>query len=165
MDTEAILARHPQVVLVDELAHTNVPGSKHFKRYQDVDDLLDAGITVVSTLNIQHLEGQNDIVEAITGMRQRETLPDRVLDEADEVELIDIAPDALRTRLRHGNVYPPERARKALENFFSQSNLTAPRELALRRTAEKTETQLEALMQGQEETKELAWGPLQRSGL
>ncbi len=158
MDTEAILARHPQVVLVDELAHTNVPGSKHSKRYQDVEDLLDAGITVVSTLNIQHLEGLNDIVEAITGVRQRETLPDRVLDAADEVELIDIAPDALRARLRHGNVYPPERARKALENFFSQSNLTALRELALRRTAEKTETQLEALMHGQEETKELAWG-------
>ena len=158
MDTEAILARHPQVALVDELAHTNVPGFKHAKRYQDVEDLLAAGITVVSTLNIQHLEGLNDIVEAITGVRQRETLPDRVLDEADEVELIDIAPDALRARLRHGNVYPPERARKALENFFSQSNLTALRELALRRTAEKTETQLEVLMHGQEEAKELAWG-------
>jgi len=157
MDTEAILARHPQVVLVDELAHTNVPGSKHAKRYQDVEELLAAGITVISTLNIQHLEGLNDIVEAITGVRQRETLPDRVLDEADEVELVDIAPDALRARLRHGNVYPPERARKALENYFSQSNLTALRELALRRTAEKTETQLEALMQGREETGEVAW--------
>ena len=157
MDTEAILARHPQVVLVDELAHTNVPGSKHAKRYQDVQELLAAGITVISTLNIQHLEGLNDIVEAITGVRQRETLPDRVLDEADEVELVDIAPDALRARLRHGNVYPPDRASKALENFFTQSNLTALRELALRRTAEKTETQLEALMQGREETGELAW--------
>lgn len=157
MDTEAVLARHPQVALVDELAHTNVPGSKHAKRYQDVEELLEAGITVVSTLNIQHLEGLNDIVEAITGVHQRETLPDRVLDEADEVELVDIAPDALRARLRHGNVYPPERACKALENYFSQSNLTALRELALRRTAEKTETQLEALMQGREETSELAW--------
>lgn len=157
MDTEAILARHPQVALVDELAHTNVPGSKHAKRYQDVQELLAAGITVISTLNIQHLEGLNDIVEAITGVRQRETLPDRVLDEADEVELVDIAPDALRARLRHGNVYPPDRASKALENFFTQSNLTALRELALRRTAEKTETQLEALMQGREETGELAW--------
>jgi two-component system sensor histidine kinase KdpD len=157
MDTEAILARHPAVVLVDELAHTNVPGSTYPKRYQDVETLLAAGITVISTLNIQHLEGLNDIVEAITGVRQRETLPDRILDEADEVELVDIAPDALRARLRHGNVYPPERARKALENYFSLSNLTALRELALRRTAEKTETQLEALMQGQEETGELAW--------
>lgn len=157
MDTEAILARHPQVALVDELAHTNFPGSKHVKRYQDVKELLAAGITVISTLNIQHLEGLNDIVEAITGVRQRETLPDRVLDEADDVELVDIAPDALRARLRHGNVYPPERARKALDNYFTQSNLTALRELALRRTAEKTETQLEALMQGREETEELAW--------
>jgi two-component system sensor histidine kinase KdpD len=157
MDTEAVLARRPQVALVDELAHTNVPGSKNPKRYQDVEELLAAGITVISTLNIQHLEGLNDIVEAITGVRQRETLPDRILDEADEVELVDIAPDALRARLRHGNVYPPERARKALENYFTQSNLTALRELALRRTAEKTETQLEALMQGREETGELAW--------
>jgi two-component system sensor histidine kinase KdpD len=157
MDTDAILARQPQVALVDELAHTNAPGSKNAKRYQDVEELRAAGITVVSTLNIQHLEGLNDIVEAITGVRQRETLPDRILDEADEVELVDIAPDALRARLRHGNVYPPERARKALDNYFSQSNLTALRELALRRTAEKTETQLEALMQGHEETGELAW--------
>jgi two-component system sensor histidine kinase KdpD len=157
MDTEAVLARRPQVALVDELAHTNAPGSLNAKRYQDVEELLAAGITVISTLNIQHLEGLNDIVEAITGVRQRETLPDRILDEADEVELIDIAPDALRARLRHGNVYPPERARKALENYFSQSNLTALRELALRRTAEKTETQLEALMQGREDTGDLAW--------
>jgi two-component system sensor histidine kinase KdpD len=157
MDTEAVIARQPQVALVDELAHTNAPGSRHAKRYQDVEDLLAAGITVISTLNIQHLESLNDIVEAITGIRQRETLPDRILDEADEVELVDIAPDALRARLRHGNVYPPERARKALENYFSQSNLTALRELALRRTAEKTETQLEALMQGRDETGDIAW--------
>lgn len=120
MDTEAVLARHPEVALVDELAHTNAPGSRHAKRYQDVEDLLAAGITVISTLNIQHLESLNDIVEAITGVRQRETLPDRILDEADEVELVDIAPDALRSRLRHGNVYPPERARKALENYSSE---------------------------------------------
>jgi two-component system, OmpR family, sensor histidine kinase KdpD len=151
MDTEAVIARHPQVALVDELAHTNAPGSRHEKRYQDVEDLLAAGITVISTLNIQHLEGLNDIVEAITGVRQRETLPDDVLDTADEVELIDIAPDALRARLRHGNVYPSERAQRALDNYFSQSNLTALRELALRRTAEKTESQLEKLMRGQED--------------
>jgi two-component system sensor histidine kinase KdpD len=152
MDTDAILARRPQIALVDELAHTNVPGSRHLKRYDDIEDLLAAGITVISTLNIQHLEGLNDLVESITGVRQRETVPDRVLDEADEVELVDIAPDALRARLRHGNVYPPERAQKALDNYFSQSNLTALRELALRRMAEKTETQLEELMQGQDDT-------------
>lgn len=146
MDVDAVLARKPAVVLVDELAHTNAPGSKHPKRYQDVEELLNAGITVISTLNIQHLEGLNDLVESITGIVQRETVPDRVLDEADEVELVDISPEALRSRLRHGNVYPPERAEKALQNYFSQSNLTALRELALRRTAEKTETQLEELM-------------------
>lgn len=146
MDVDAVLARKPAVVLVDELAHTNAPGSKHPKRYQDVAELLDAGITVISTLNIQHLEGLNDLVESITGIVQRETVPDRVLDEADEVELVDISPEALRSRLRHGNVYPPERAEKALQNYFSQGNLTALRELALRRTAEKTETQLEELM-------------------
>lgn len=158
MDTDAILKRHPQVALVDELAHTNVPGSKYEKRYQDVEELLAAGITVISTLNVQHLEGLNDIIEAITGVRQRETLPDRILDEADEVELVDIAPDALRARLRHGNVYPPERAQRALENYFSQSNLTALRELALRRTAEKTESQLDALMRGPTDASVSAWG-------
>jgi two-component system sensor histidine kinase KdpD len=158
LDVEAVLARHPQVVLVDELAHTNAPGSRHTKRYEDVEELLDAGITVISTLNIQHLESLNDIVEAITGIRQKETLPDRVLDEADEIELVDISPDALRARLRHGNVYPPERASLALERYFTQSNLTALRELALRRTAEKTEAQLEALMEHREEIGEVAWG-------
>lgn len=158
LDVEAVLARHPQVVLVDELAHTNAPGSRHTKRYEDVEDLLAAGITVISTLNIQHLEGLNDIVEALTGIRQKETLPDRVLDEADEVELVDISPEALRARLRHGNVYPPERARLALERYFTQSNLTALRELALRRTAEKTEAQLEALMERREEAGEVPWG-------
>lgn len=156
MDVDAILKRHPAVALVDELAHTNVPGSRHEKRYQDVQELLAAGITVISTLNIQHLEGLNDIVEAITGVRQRETLPDRVLDEADEVELVDISPEALRARLRHGNVYPPERALRALDNYFSQSNLAALRELALRRTAEKAELQLETLMRTSEGNEEPA---------
>jgi len=151
MDLDALLQRHPQVALVDELAHTNVPGSRNAKRYQDVEELLAAGVTVISTLNIQHLEGLNDLVEAITGVRQRETVPDRVLDEADEVELVDIAPEALRSRLRHGNVYPRERAERALANYFSQGNLTALRDLALRRVAEKTETQLELLMEEQAE--------------
>jgi two-component system sensor histidine kinase KdpD len=146
MDTEAILARRPQVVLVDELAHTNVPSSKHAKRYQDVEELLNAGIDVVTTLNIQHLESLNDLVESITGVRVRETLPDRILDQADEVELIDISPYALRQRMRHGNIYPPDRIEPALSNFFREGNLTALRELALRRTAEKTESQLHQYM-------------------
>jgi two-component system sensor histidine kinase KdpD len=158
MDVAAIVARHPAVALVDELAHSNVPGSRYPKRYQDVAELLATGITVISTVNVQHLESLNDIVEAITGVRQRETLPDRVLDEADEVELIDISPEALRARLRHGNVYPGPRAQQALTHFFTQENLTALRELALRRVAEKTEDQLETLMHGHEEGGAAVWG-------
>ena len=146
MDTEAIIARHPQVVLVDELAHTNVPGSSHAKRYQDVLAILEAGIHVVTTLNIQHLESLNDLVMSITGVRVRETLPDGILDQADEVELIDISPAALRQRMKHGNIYPPARIDTALSNFFREGNLTALREIALRRTAEKTETQLQHYM-------------------
>jgi two-component system, OmpR family, sensor histidine kinase KdpD len=146
MDTEAVIARHPQVALIDELAHTNVPGSKHAKRYQDVEEILDAGIDVITTLNIQHLESLNDLVASITGVRVRETLPDWILDQADEVELIDISPYALRQRMKHGNIYPPERVETALNNFFREGNLTALRELALRRTAEKTETQLQEFM-------------------
>ncbi|MGH2493414.1 MAG: universal stress protein [Ktedonobacteraceae bacterium] len=146
MDTEAIMARHPKVVLIDELAHTNVPGSKHAKRYQDVLEILDAGIDVVTTLNIQHLESLNDLVASITGVRVRETLPDWILDQAEEVELIDISPHALRQRMKHGNIYPPERIETALNNFFREGNLTALRELALRRTAEKTESQLQEYM-------------------
>jgi two-component system sensor histidine kinase KdpD len=153
MDTDAVLARRPQVALVDELAHTNAPGSRNAKRYQDVQELLDDGITVISTLNIQHLEGLNDLVESITGERHFETIPDHFMDSADEVEMIDTTPDALRARLRHGNVYPPEQAQRALNNYFSQINLTALRALALRRMAEKTETQLEVLMLGQDDTR------------
>lgn len=156
MDTEAILARHPQVVLVDELAHTNVAGSRHARRYQDVLEILDGGIDVVTTLNVQHLESLNDLIASITGIRVRETLPDRILDQADEVELIDIAPHALRQRMRHGNIYPPERVQPALDNFFREGNLTALRELALRQTAEKTETQLEAYMTGHHINREWA---------
>jgi len=146
MDTQAVIARHPQVALIDELAHTNVPGSKHVKRYQDVEEILDAGIDVVTTLNVQHLESLNDLVASITGVRVRETLPDWILDQADEVELIDISPYALRQRMKHGNIYPPERVETALNNFFREGNLTALRELALRRTAEKTEEQLQEFM-------------------
>jgi two-component system sensor histidine kinase KdpD len=150
MDTEAIIAHHPQVVLIDELAHTNVAGSKHHKRYQDVFEILEAGIDVITTLNVQHLESLNDLVESITGVRVRETLPDRILDEADEVELIDIAPSALRQRMKHGNIYPADRIEPALNNFFREGNLTALRELALRRTAEKTEAQLQKYMNDHE---------------
>jgi two-component system sensor histidine kinase KdpD len=160
MDTEAILQRHPQVALVDELAHTNVAGSKHPKRYQDVQDLLDAGIDVVTTLNVQHLESLNDLVASITGVRVRETLPDGILDQADEVELIDIAPHALRQRMLHGNIYPPERIQPALDNFFREGNLSALREIALRLTADKAETQLEAYMVGHHI--EEAWAATER---
>jgi two-component system sensor histidine kinase KdpD len=158
MDVDAILSRRPAVVLVDELAHTNVPGSRNEKRYQDVEELLAAGITIITTVNIQHIEGLNDLIESITGVRQRETLPDRILDTADEIELVDIAPDALRARMRHGNIYSPERAQLALQHYFTQSNLTALRELALRRMAEKTESQLEALMAGREREEEFTRG-------
>lgn len=147
MDLDAILARKPTVALVDELAHTNAPGSRNAKRAQDVEELLAAGITVITTVNVQHLEGLNDLVEAFTGVRQRETLPDAILDNADEIELVDISPDALRARMRHGNVYPPERAQKALESYFTISNLTALREMALRRVVEKNERQLERMME------------------
>jgi len=146
MDTKAILARHPQVALVDELAHTNAPGCKHQKRYQDVQELLDAGIDVVATLNVQHLESLNDLVASITGIKVHETLPDRILDQADEVELIDIAPHALQQRLQSGNIYPASQIETALHNFFREGNLTALRELALRLTAQKTEAQLQQYM-------------------
>jgi two-component system sensor histidine kinase KdpD len=142
MDAVAIVARKPQVVLVDELAHTNAPGSKHEKRWQDVYEILDAGITVISTVNIQHLESLNDVVAGITGIRVRETVPDSVLDEADEVEIVDISPEALRSRMRHGNIYPPEQAGRALESFFQPGNLAALRDLALRRVTREVDQQL-----------------------
>ncbi len=131
MDVDALLVRRPQVALVDELAHTNVPGSRHEKRWQDVDELLDAGIDVISTVNIQHLESLNDVVEEITGVKQRETIPDDVVREADQIELVDMSPEALRRRLAHGNVYQPEKIDAALGNYFRVGNLTALRELAL----------------------------------
>jgi two-component system sensor histidine kinase KdpD len=146
MDTDAVIARKPQVALVDELAHTNAPGSKHDKRWQDVYDLLDAGITVVGTVNVQHLESLADIVEMITGVKVRERIPDKVIDDADEVELIDMSPQALRARIRHGNVYPRDRAERALNGFFREGNLTALRELALRRTAQEVDEQLQKYM-------------------
>src|SRR5579871_4738577 len=146
MDLEAIIARHPKLVLVDELAHTNVPGSRHLKRYQDVEDILAAGIDVYSTLNIQHIESLNDVVERITGVRVRETLPDSVLTTADEIELIDLPPQDLIARLAEGKVYVPEQARRAAHNFFSPGNLTALRELALRQAAERVDAQMISYM-------------------
>ncbi len=146
MDLDAIIARHPAVVLVDEIAHTDAPGSRHERRWQDVEELLEHGITVVSTLNIQHLESLADIVERITGVAVRERVPDAVLDQADEVQLVDMTPHALRQRIRHGNVYPPERAEQALDSFFREGNLTALRELVLRRLSSTVEEDLEAYM-------------------
>jgi len=131
LDLDALLARRPEVALVDELAHTNVPGSRNAKRWQDVDELLSAGIDVISTVNIQHLESINDVVEKITGVPQRETVPDRVVRAADQIELVDMAPEALRRRLAHGNVHPPEQVDAALAGYFRIGNLAALRELAL----------------------------------
>ncbi|MBL8670143.1 MAG: sensor histidine kinase KdpD [Alphaproteobacteria bacterium] len=142
LDLDAALKRKPKLVLVDELAHTNAPGSRHPKRYQDVGELLDAGIDVHTTLNVQHLESLNDVVQKITRIRVRETLPDRVLEEADEVELVDITPEELIKRLKEGKVYVPGNAQRALDHFFKAGNLTALRELALRRTAERVDSQM-----------------------
>jgi two-component system sensor histidine kinase KdpD len=135
MDTDAVIARHPEVAAVDEFAHTNVPGSENLKRWQDVRRILDAGIDVLTSLNVQHIESLNDQVWHVTGVRVRETVPDWVVGEADEVVMIDVTPRALIHRLERGVVYPPEKARKAIENFFTESNLTALRELAMRQTA------------------------------
>src|SRR5579885_322355 len=146
MDVDAILARRPQVVLIDELAHSNVPGSKHEKRYQDVLEVQNAGINVITTVIIQHLESLKDTVERVTGIHVRESLPDWVLDGADEVELVDQTPEALQKRMLHGNIYPKSRIDDALQNFFRKGNLTALRELALRRVAEKTDDQLQQYM-------------------
>jgi two-component system, OmpR family, sensor histidine kinase KdpD len=142
MDTEAVIARRPTVAIVDELAHTNVPGSPREKRWEDVELIRDAGIHVISTCNVQHLESVADAVATITGAPVNERLPDAVLAAADEVELVDMSPRALRQRMKHGNVYPPERAAIALERFFSEGNLTALRELALRFTARRVDEQL-----------------------
>src|SRR5215472_16747870 len=147
MDLDAMIARHPQIALVDELAHTNVPGSRHPKRYLDVEELLNSGIDVYTTVNIQHIESLNDVVAQITRVRVRETVPDSVFDRADAVELVDLTPDDLIERLKEGKVYVPKQAERALEHFFSPANLTALRELALRRTAERVDEELLTEMQ------------------
>ncbi|MBV8883046.1 MAG: universal stress protein [Chroococcidiopsidaceae cyanobacterium CP_BM_RX_35] len=139
MDTDAILAREPQVVLVDELAHTNVPGAQREKRYQDVEVILNAGIDVYSTVNIQHLESLNDLVARITSVVVRERIPDRLLDEADEVVVVDVTPETLEERLLEGKIYAPEKIQQSLQNFFQRRNLVALRELALREVADNCE--------------------------
>nr|WP_163730529.1 sensor histidine kinase KdpD [Mycobacterium gallinarum] len=147
LDVEAVLRRAPQVVLVDELAHTNTPGSKNAKRWQDVEELLKAGITVISTVNVQHLESLNDVVTQITGIEQQEKVPDEIVRAADQIELVDITPEALRRRLAHGNVYAPERVDAALSNYFRRGNLTALRELALLWLADQVDAALEKYRQ------------------
>ncbi|WP_197370123.1 sensor histidine kinase, partial [Streptomyces clavuligerus] len=143
MDVAAVLARRPGIALVDELAHTTVPGSRNPRRWQDVEELLDAGIDVITTLNIQHLESLNDVVEEITGVRQHETLPDPVARRADQIELVDLEPEALRRRMTHGDIYPPDRIETALTHYFRVGNLTALRELALLWLADRVEEGLQ----------------------
>ncbi|GHH37200.1 sensor histidine kinase [Streptomyces candidus] len=143
MDLEAVLARDPAVALVDELPHTNVPGSRHAKRWQDVEELLQAGIDVISTVNIQHLESLGDVVESITGVRQRETIPDEVVRRADQLELVDMSPQALRRRMAHGNIYQPDRIDASLSHYFRPGNLTALRELALLWVADRVDEHLQ----------------------
>lgn len=149
LDLDAVLSRAPQLVLVDELAHTNAPGSRHTKRYQDVEELLAAGIDVYTTLNIQHLESLNDVIAQITGVTVRETVPDSIIDSATEIELVDLPPDELLNRLNEGKVYVPEQASRAIQKFFRKGNLTALRELSMRRAAERVDDQMRAYMQTQ----------------
>ena len=141
MDLEAVLARRPELALVDELAHTNAPGSRHARRWQDVEEILAAGIDVFTTLNVQHVESLHDVVTQITGVAVRETVPDSILERADEIELVDLPPEELLRRLAEGKVYVPEQAQRAMQSFFQKGNLIALRELALRRTAERVDVQ------------------------
>jgi two-component system sensor histidine kinase KdpD len=147
MDLDAIIARNPQIVLVDELAHTNAPGSRHLKRYQDVQEILDNGINVYTTVNVQHLESRSEIVAQITGILVRETIPDDVFESADDIEVVDLTPDELLQRLAEGKVYTPERSKEAVQNFFRKGNITALREMALRIVADRVDKQLHDYMQ------------------
>jgi two-component system sensor histidine kinase KdpD len=147
MDVDAILARHPAVVLVDELAHTNVEGSKHDKRYQDVSELLNAGIDVLSTMNVQHIESLNPLVQRLTGIIVRETVPDLVMQRVNEIVLADLTPEALHSRMRRGDIYPLERAERALAHFFRPGNLIALRELALRQVGQVVDRSLETYLE------------------
>src|SRR3954467_1551467 len=143
LDVDAVLARHPEVAAIDELAHTNVPGSHNPKRCQDVGEILAAGIDVLTTVNIAHLESLNDVVEQITGITEQETVPDAVVRRADQIELVDMTPEALRRRMAHGNVYPLERVDAALGTYFRVRNLTAMRECALMWLADRVDEQLD----------------------
>jgi two-component system sensor histidine kinase KdpD len=147
MDLDAILARNPQIVLVDELAHTNASGCRHAKRYQDVQEILENGISVYTTLNVQHLESRSETVAQITGIVVRETLPDDIFESADEVEIVDLSPDELLDRLSEGKVYAPDRTKDAIDNFFRKGNITALREMALRIVADRVDKQLHDYMQ------------------
>jgi two-component system sensor histidine kinase KdpD len=160
MDIDAILARHPDVVLVDELAHTNIPGSKHRKRYEDVQELLAAKIDVISTLNIQHIESIAPVVRSITGIIVRETVPDWVPLTATETVMVDLTPEALQNRMKRGDVYSPEKVERSLKNFFRRGNLIALRELALRQVAEQVDRSLESYMEAQNIRKN--WGVRER---
>jgi two-component system sensor histidine kinase KdpD len=160
MDVDAIFARHPQVVLVDELAHTNIPGSKHRKRYEDVHELLAAKIDVISTLNIQHIESIAPVVRSITGIIVRETVPDWVPLTASETVMVDLTPEALQNRMKRGDVYSPEKVERSLKNFFRRGNLIALRELALRQVAEQVDRSLESYMEAQDIRKN--WGVRER---
>src|ERR1700741_2989858 len=142
-DVDAVLHRAPAVALVDELAHTNIPGSRNAKRWQDVEELLSAGIDVITTVNIQHLESLGDVVESITGVRQQETVPDQGVRRADQIELVDMSPQALRRRMAHGNIYRPDKVDAALSNYFRPGNLTALRELALLWVADRVDEYLQ----------------------
>src|SRR5438552_996932 len=155
LDLEAAVARRPELILVDELAHTNAPGARHVKRWQDVLELLDAGIDVHATLNIQHIESLNDVVAQITTVRVRETVPDSILARADEIELIDVPPEELLTRLHEGKVYLSEQAARAVDNFFRKGNLLALRELALRRAADRVD--LDMLAHREEHAIQATW--------
>jgi two-component system sensor histidine kinase KdpD len=146
LDVDAVIRRAPELALIDELAHTNAVGMRNEKRFQDIDEVLDAGIDVISTVNVQHLESLNDAIAELTDVRVRETFPDRILEEADEVVLVDISPEALQARLRAGKVYPKERAEVALQNFFRADKLSALRELALREVAEDVESRRQSLV-------------------
>src|SRR5689334_11215580 len=146
MDVDAVIRRAPELALIDELAHTNAPEMRNEKRYQDIDEILDAGIDVISTVNVQHLESLNDSIAELTDVRVRETFPDRILEEADEVVLVDLTPEALQERLRAGKVYPKERAEAALLNFFRTENLSALRELALREVADDVEARRQTVV-------------------
>ena len=147
MDLDEVLKRKPQIVLVDELAHTNTPGSRHTKRYQDIQEILDNGISVYTTVNVQHLESRTDTVSQITGITIRETLPDEIFESADEVELVDITPDELLERFTDGKIYTPERSQEAIRNFFRKGNITALREMSLRIVADRVDKQLRNYMQ------------------